>query len=197
MVSTKYRISQAHRITGKSRTTLAAHIDAGKLSSETDRHGNRVIDASELIRVYGDDCDFELAESSRKKSTAKKINRATMSGQNSHEESTAVQQLLEREIKEREREREQYQQQIEHLQDALKLAQEGHNKATLLLEHRSGEVGEWENSLRSLESRLANHETTSQTDRDEIQQNAKRQIAHYKRAYDEEKSKSFWKKLFG
>ncbi len=99
---------------------------------------------------------------------------------------------FDREIKERE----QYQSQIEHLKDALRLAQEGHNKATLLLEHRSQGAGDWENSLQMLKTQLANHEKHSRKEREENQNIPKRQIAQYKRAYDEEKSKSVWQKLF-
>lgn len=170
-------------------------MDAGKLSYEQDDRGNRVIDASELIRVYGDDCDFDQAEASVKKTSRSNGNGAAAVDQPLHSELTFVQQQLERETREREREREQYQQQIERLEDALTRAQEGHNKATLLLEHRSERVGNWEQSLRALEERLANQEKRAEQDRETVEQ-SKRQAVRYKQAYEAEKAKPFWRKIF-
>ncbi len=60
--TTQYTITQAHRITGRSRTTLQRHLKKGVLSSTTDEFKNVRIDASELMRVYGaDQCDFARA----------------------------------------------------------------------------------------------------------------------------------------
>ena len=49
----KVTISQASKLTGKARTTIRAHIKKGVLSSEKDNTNRRVIDVSELERVYG------------------------------------------------------------------------------------------------------------------------------------------------
>lgn len=49
----KHTISEAARITGKSRSTLHRHIKSGKLSKGLDKEGMPVIDTSELHRVYG------------------------------------------------------------------------------------------------------------------------------------------------
>ena len=49
----RHTISEAARITGKSRSTLHRHIKSGKLSKTTDETGAPVIDTSELQRVYG------------------------------------------------------------------------------------------------------------------------------------------------
>jgi hypothetical protein len=46
-------ISEAARLTGKSRNTLHRHIKSGKVSKREDKDGNPVIDTAELIRVYG------------------------------------------------------------------------------------------------------------------------------------------------
>lgn len=52
---TSVSISEAARLTGKTRDTLHRHIKTGKLSalSDSNRQGARLIDVSELIRVYG------------------------------------------------------------------------------------------------------------------------------------------------
>lgn len=47
-------ISEAARLTGKSRKTLHTYISNGKLTKVTDIHGKPKIDTSELIRVFGE-----------------------------------------------------------------------------------------------------------------------------------------------
>ena len=49
----KVSISEAARLTGKSRVTIHRHIEKGKLAKEQDGLGNPVLDLSELERVYG------------------------------------------------------------------------------------------------------------------------------------------------
>lgn len=180
---TQYTISQASRITGKSRTTISSHIRSGKLSSETIAGGKKLIDASELIRVYGDVCDFEVADSSNEK--PHQAAAATTS------ETLQLKTLKE----ERKREQQQLEDQIEHLKDALKLSQEGHNKATLLLEHHTSGGGGWEQSLKALEHRMANQE---QLVKDEQEKHKKiiRQNKMLKQALSDEKNKTFWQRLF-
>ena len=46
-------ISEAARLTGKSRATIHRHIESGKISKGLDGLGNPVVDVSELERVYG------------------------------------------------------------------------------------------------------------------------------------------------
>lgn len=48
-------ISKAARLASKTRRTIYKHINQGKLSTSRDSKGNRGIDLTELIRVYGDD----------------------------------------------------------------------------------------------------------------------------------------------
>ena len=48
-------ISEAARMASKTRRTIYKHIDQGKLSTARDSKGNKGIEVSELIRVYGDD----------------------------------------------------------------------------------------------------------------------------------------------
>jgi len=47
-------ISEAARLTGKSRRTLHRHIDAGRISKSHTLSGEQGIEISELIRVYGE-----------------------------------------------------------------------------------------------------------------------------------------------
>ncbi|QDV71889.1 hypothetical protein [Botrimarina mediterranea] len=149
--TTKYSITAAHRITGKSRTTIQKHIKKGKLSYTEDDDGNKVIDASELMRVYGDECDFSREEGDDAPEEV-----ADVSGSVRTELHT-LREKLNTLAEERRRERDQLQAQIDHLQETLKLAQEGSNRALLLLENRSG-GGEWREAIAKLEKQLEDRE---------------------------------------
>lgn len=46
-------ISEAARLTGKSRTTVQSYIKQGKLTKCTDGSGHSKLDTSELLRVFG------------------------------------------------------------------------------------------------------------------------------------------------
>lgn len=54
----KYPVSQAAKIVGVTRQTLYRHIKSKSISTEIDETGAQVIEASELIRIYGDKLDF-------------------------------------------------------------------------------------------------------------------------------------------
>lgn len=193
---TKYSISEAHRIAGKSRTTITTHIKSGKLSVTEHASGSKLIDASELLRVYGDDCDFERAAAAAKPSGKTNKDSSGNCEQGIHGDLQFADQLLNNERKEREREREQLQSQIEYLESALSQAQEGHNRATLLLEDHTSGIGDWEQTFRNLERKVADQEEAFREEREAIK-NAKRRAEHYKRALQEEQNKSLWQKLFG
>lgn len=146
---TRFNISEAALAAGKGRSTIQRALKSGTLSSVRGPNGAKLIDASELQRVYGDDCDFSFANS--KPSDAR--NRSGDSQGASHLRLDALEQQVLSLEEERRRERQQLQAQIDHLQDALKLAQEGHNNATRLLENRSSRAGEAA-SLQTFEQRL-------------------------------------------
>jgi len=46
-------VNEASKLINKSVKTIYRHIDNGKLSCSLDENGNKIIDTSELIRVYG------------------------------------------------------------------------------------------------------------------------------------------------
>lgn len=46
-------ISEAARLTGKSRTTVQSYIKQGKLTKSTDSSGTSKLETSELLRVFG------------------------------------------------------------------------------------------------------------------------------------------------
>lgn len=49
----KHKITEASQLVNKNRKTLQRYMSSGKISYETALDGNRVIDTSELIRVFG------------------------------------------------------------------------------------------------------------------------------------------------
>jgi len=49
----KVNVSEASRLTGKSRTTLYKLMDSGQLSYTSEASGGRVLDTEELLRVFG------------------------------------------------------------------------------------------------------------------------------------------------
>lgn len=179
---TKYSISAANRITGKSRTTISKHLASGKLSCSEDEQGNKLIDASELMRVYGAACDFSREEGAGQ-SAATAVKGSEQGGQLPLS-SLAAQ--LEKEIAERERERAHYRQQIDHLQDALKLAQEGQNKAMLLLEHRTTGGGEWQAAIKQLEEKWGLEVSTTEARLAEVAAQSRQA------AYAEIRSRPWW-----
>lgn len=50
----KFAIADAANRAGVERTTIYRKMNKGEISAEIDAHGNKVIDASELLRVYPD-----------------------------------------------------------------------------------------------------------------------------------------------
>jgi hypothetical protein len=49
----KHSLSKAARLAGVARSTLYEAIHSGKIATETDGRGRKVIDQSELLRVFG------------------------------------------------------------------------------------------------------------------------------------------------
>ena len=147
-------------------------MKSGKLSFQLDNDRNRTVDAAELLRVYGNSCDFDREQGKPHSSTTTRIETSAGSG------------LLD--VKELQRQLEQqYQAQINVLTDALERSQEGHNRATLLLEQKSSQSDGWKEAIASMEQRLANES--------EMQ---KKQIGDLKKALVRERNKSFWQRLF-
>lgn len=179
--TTQYTITQAHRITGRSRTTIQKHVKKGKLSY-TENDGVKLIDASELIRVYGEDCDFSREEITSGEATkpeegADASVRATLD---------SVRQQVDTLTEERRRERDQLQSQIDHLQEALATAQSGQNRVTMLLEQRSSDATQWRESMEGVQQQMA-----------QLKTNQEQEVARLKRALKNEREKGFWIRLFG
>ena len=177
MEKSKFNISAVHRLTGKARSTISNHMKAGKVSYTLDDDGNKQIEASEIIRVYGD--VFEIEGDGKIKT---KTDRSVKQSESKSDASEHLQSILEQEKQERERERKQLQETIEHLRTDLEKSQDRESRATLLLENQSGESDRWLKQMAEIERRIANQELETKK---------------YRRALIEERNRGFWKRMFG
>jgi hypothetical protein len=59
---TKFTVTEAERLTGKTRQTISTYIKEGKISAEIGPNGKKVIDLSELHRVFGDNLNPSAAK---------------------------------------------------------------------------------------------------------------------------------------
>lgn len=170
MTTTKFNITQVHRITGKSPTTIRKHIKKGDLSCERDANGNPLVDGAELTRVYGVGVDdFKRASPPSKNASTEQTG-----DQASSQLTSSVQARLDEEIQERKRERERLEQQYDELQSVLKRVQEGHERALLLIENRAPGRGDLEKSIRNIiEEKLTDQETAFEKRVTELQEDAK------------------------
>lgn len=187
----KHSISEAARIVGVTRKTFYKHIDKKSITVEKDENDNPVIDASELMRVYGDQCNFDKDKQTKDTGQGKQRS-SDVPSVNSPDVA-----LLSKEVELLKREIEARQDEVERWQSAFDKAQSTADKITALLEDKSsGRAGEWQKSLKALESRIANQEKAAREDK-EARQKILRQNQALKKALTEEKNKPLWKRLFG
>lgn len=203
----KVTITKAAKMAGVSRNTIYNDIDSGVLSFTSNARNKKLIDVSELARVY-ENVEFEDEKPQNKASqtvekrteTLKPLSKQDISAQVLQERLKATEKSLEVLNEERERERQNYESRLETLETALTKAQDGYNSVTKLLEdHRTKEsgAGEWENAIKTLESRISNQEAALKTELEETKKKAQSQIVRYKQELEKEKNKSLWQKLFG
>ena len=84
----KLNITKAAKAAGIARGTLYKHIDEGKISCQLDDKGKRVIDTSELMRVYG--------EIKQPETTSERSDKRPIEHKETQEETEVVQVLRER-----------------------------------------------------------------------------------------------------
>ena len=183
-----FKVSQIAEILGTTVKTINNHRNKGKLSTSEDGDGHQAATPVEIQRAYGDkypDIGRRIAEYSEggfNQSKPKKEKGAPYVDDYSPSEKLT---LLE---KERARERGQLESQIDHLKEVLQSEQDERRKITAMLTDKTQQKenrSEWERSIKALESRVANQEKLT------------RQNQALRKALHEEKSKGFFKKLFG
>ena len=206
MTNTKFTISQASRITGKTRNTLRSYITKKeskiRLSAEVGQAGQYLVDASELIRVFGNDLDFEMADQPMKRSPLSNLSntmgRSHSVDARSHDrtEMELLRQQLDREIGDRQRERARLEKDIDRLHETLEREQENQKQSMLLLENRTNGDSSWEEPLNDLTLKVANFEKRSAEQETNLQK-ARNHNKYLREQLKKEQSKSMLQRILG
>lgn len=180
-------ISKAHKMTGVARSTIYKDIEEGKLSVELDLRGKKLLNISELNRVYGSVDTSILEEKHKNEKVSSNVADVVKRSEDEKTPPTsqiavlqerikiqetkaqAAEEMTNNERKERQREREQLQERIEALEENLKQTLNTQNNLTALLEDKRGGTGEWEKSVKALEARIANQEKAEKERREREQ----------------------------
>ncbi len=223
----KYTVNQAAQIVGITRQTIYRHIEQKPITTEQDANGNQIIDASELLRVYGNDIDFNATKSKKhdSKNNDKKLQDVTAhvaKTQLSNEEKEKLIRL-EAELEKEKQLKARVEEENEYLKKQLDEEKEERRKTVSLLEdHREKTEGQgsdkWEKLIEKQQENFANQLKTTVKENEKITQAAikkaleedraeqkrRREVAIKKRREEaerrkqiEEENKSFWQKLFG
>ncbi|GJQ58784.1 MAG: hypothetical protein D8M57_06445 [Candidatus Scalindua sp. AMX11] len=199
----KYSISEASRIVGVTRKTLYKHIQKKPISVDKDENDRPIIDASELVRVYGDKCRFDSEEVN--KETGKGTQTSTEVLKPDVIEIAVTQKELEMLRAQMSSERDTFEEQIDYLRTKLDEANSETKKLTALITDQTTKdngAGEWEKSFKALEARLAKQEKVEK-ERKEREEKISREnkalrkaLQEKKNALQEERSRGLFKKLF-
>lgn len=193
----KLTLGQAAREVGISKPSLSAAIKKGRISALKNESGSYEIDPAELFRVYppkpkanGLDEVEVLSPSNPYKLTGMGSDSAVLDLLLAERDKLLAEK--DRAIERLEREKSQIRQDLEDQKEQAK-------RITLLLENKSGSGGggEWEKAHKALEERIANQDSQARKEIEEIKKNSQRQVLQYKTAFEVEKNKPLWKRLFG
>ena len=194
----KVSITKAAELAGVSRTTLYNDMNSGKVTFVSSGKNKKVIDVSELERVYGSIKINSGQESSTNVKTEQNFTQKKEEGASALIELAVLRDKVDTLEAERKREREQFEDRIEQLQETLNKTQDNQSKTTLLLEHytKEGKGNEWEQAMKTLEERISNNEETVKLEKEKAQK-AEEEKKKLEEALEFEKSKSFIHRLLG
>lgn len=191
----KYNITQAAAIAQVTRKTFRSHIKKKGITVEKDDNGNPLVDASELARVYGDQCKFPNLNGDKSIPISEKI--FTEIPVKDVAEMALIKKELELVKEQLDTQRDDFEKQIDYLQVKLDDADSHTRKLTAILTDQRSEKEKqetsWEQSMKALEHRVSNQaKETAEKQRKLLQQNRRLQKALF-----EERNKSIWQRLFG
>lgn len=195
----QFNLSDAAIAVGVTRATLYKHIDKKGITVMRDDDKNPYIEASELIRVYGD--KFQPRRLSKEEEGE------TEKPQPEQEKTLSHNILFETIERERERERKQFEERIEELQNTLEHERKSSKQIQLLLEDKTQETAsirlQSKEQISEMRSAI-NESKLSEKEKDQIIEKLRNDLDKEKtlkakilRAYSVEKSKSWFDKLFG
>lgn len=190
----KYSISQSARIVQVTRKTFYSHIKKKGITIEKDDDGKVWVDHSELIRVYGDKCNFENAEGQKSRGDVQDVSKETDVSSNIHLDYAILKSELAFKSDQLREAKENYEEQIDFLRNQLAEASNEKNKLTALLTDQSNS-SDWQRALKGLEARIANQEQVNKEQKDKEARILK-QNKHLKKALQAERSKGFFQRLF-
>lgn len=196
----KYSISESARIVGITRKTLYKHIDKKPISTEKDNNGKPVIDASELIRVYGDQCKFNITDVN--KDTEKGTQKSSSVSTSDSIEMAVTKKELELLKSQMASEKDSLEEQIDYLRKKLDESTSESRKLTALITDQSqdSKADDWQKSLKMLEQRISNQEESAKIEQEKAEEENKKlrdDLKKEKEALAEEQEKGFWKRLLG
>lgn len=166
-------ISKASKMAGVSRATIYNDIDSGTLSVELGAKNRKMIDVSELSRVYKDLKVPDEKDNSKSVKTDKKRDPSTPQQSDKvavlqerieaqRKQTELLEGMLEREREDRRREREASKEFEEYFKAQIDNQAESIKNFTKLLEDQRSDKtdtnDEWKKSIQSLEEKIANQE---------------------------------------
>ena len=166
-------ISKASKMAGVSRATIYNDIDSGTLSVELGAKNRKMIDVSELSRVYKDLKVPDEKDNSKSVKTDKKRDTSTPQQSDKvavlqerieaqRKQTELLEGMLEREREDRRREREASKEFEEYFKAQIDNQAESIKNFTKLLEDQRSDKtdtnDEWKKSIQSLEEKIANQE---------------------------------------
>jgi hypothetical protein len=165
----RYTVIEAAKIVGKSRQTIYRHIEKKPITVEKDDEDNVYIDASELLRVYGDKINFDAVNSHTSNTKSDNVLQTVTSNETQADLRVIKEQLnsANKQIEMLEtrmhREKEILEDQISTMKDALEKSQEVQSKTVALLENKSepSGVGTIQKTLSALEDRIERQEQSA------------------------------------
>lgn len=214
VMQTEFNMTDAANIAGVSRRTFYNHIESKPITTKRNDSDEKVVDLSELKRVYGDETvlrnlqKMQSNDSVQERATAQGegVQSVQVAGNGEIERLQAQIDALQNEKRLVEGKAEQIEEERNFLRERLTEAQEGQKRMTLLLENKSKDSdgnSDWQKSVKALESRIANQEK-AEKDRQEREQKLldenkriKQAFSRQKKELEAEKNKGFFQKLFG
>lgn len=203
----KYTVNQAAQIVGVTRQTIYRHIDSKPISVSKDDEGNQLIEASELIRVYGNDINFsalsDTAKSQETVVTRNKLQDVTPDPVTSNVEDAVKVAKLEAQLDSLKQLLDNKEDETDYIKKLLEEEKSERKAANNLLEDHRDKESQWQKQFSAMESRISNIEKNSKTweerarkqlkEKKELQKNLEAQKAKL----EEEYKKPIWKKFFG
>lgn len=184
-------LGQAAKEVGLSKTAISNAVKKGRLSAERKESGAYAIDPAELFRVYPPKQSSNsqgLTNVNPKKSQVDGVNKELL-----EEKVDGLTTLL----SEKDKQIERLIRENEKTEELLDTQIEQAKRITLLLENKSNSgAGELERSFKVLEQRVANQEK-AEKDREERQEEILQKNRALRKALHEERSRGFFKRLFG